>query len=115
MSSRNTYWLADPEGTRAPVEGAETRDHLVRAQGWTEATEPERHDFVWLHNADNPELGRARMTWEAARLDAWAGRGWTPGLPLASGGVVAEPVASVDPAPKPSAIKASATSGDKKE
>jgi hypothetical protein len=22
------------------------------------------------------------MTWEAAQLDAWAGRGWTPGLPL---------------------------------
>lgn len=106
---KTTYWLADAEGTLAPVEGAETRDYLTRVQGWTEAAEPQRHDFVWLHNADNPELGRTRMTWEAAQLDAWAGRGWTPGIPAATGGVVSEPPA------KSSTAKASATSGDKKE
>jgi hypothetical protein len=110
--SKNTYWLADPEGTLAPVEGVDERDRLVRLDGWTEAAEPDRHDFVWLTNED-PALGAARMTWEAAQLDAWAGRGWTPGLPLAGGGVVDEPVVTA-PA-KSSPIKASAASGDKKE
>lgn len=106
---KTTYWLADAEGTLAPVEGAEARDYLTRVQGWTEAAEPQRHDFVWLHNPDNPELGRTRMTWEAAQLDAWAGRGWTPGIPAVAGDEVSEPVA------KSSTAKASATSGDKKE
>ncbi len=72
----NTYWLADPQGVRAPVEGAETRDHLIQVDGWTESTEPGRLDFVWVRNED-PSLGPAQMTWEAAQLDAWAGRGWT--------------------------------------
>lgn len=78
--SKQIYWLADPEGTRAPVEGAELRDHLVRVNGWTEADEPDRHDFIWVRNED-PALGAVRMSWEAAQLDAWAGRGWAPGVP----------------------------------
>jgi hypothetical protein len=78
--SKQTYWLVDPEGTRAPVEGAELRDHLIRVNGWTDTTEPDRHDFVWIRNED-PTLGAARMSWEAAQLDAWAGRGWAPGAP----------------------------------
>jgi hypothetical protein len=109
MTSKTVYWLADPEGTRAPVEGAGVRDYLIRVQGWTEADEPDRHDFVWLHNADNPELGRARMTWEAAQLPAWAGRGWAPGLSYAVGG-------DVGPAAEPAkTTKSPAASGEKKE
>ena len=87
--SKTVYWLADPEGTRAPVERADVRDHLVRVSGWTEADEPGRHDFVWLWHAD-PALGCTRMTWEAAQLDAWAGRGWTPGAPDVPGAPAAE-------------------------
>jgi hypothetical protein len=104
--TKTTYWLADPEGTRAPVEGAEARDYLVRVQGWTETGEPDRHDFVWLRHED-PALGSTRMTWEAAQLDAWAGRGWTPGLQPAEGGVVAEPPTKSSPK--------SGAAGDKKE
>jgi hypothetical protein len=102
--TKQTYWLSDPEGTRAPVEGADVRDHLVRTQGWTESTEPQGHDFVWLRHED-PTLGPARMTWEAAQLDAWSGRGWTPGHPLA-----------VDTAAEsaPNSSPKSGTAGDKK-
>ncbi len=105
--TKQTYWLADPEGTRAPVEGAALRDHLMRVNGWTEADEPGRHDFVWLRHED-PALGATRMTWEAAQLDAWAGRGWKPGLP-------SEPAAEPAPAEpaKTSTSSKSATSGDK--
>jgi hypothetical protein len=106
--SKQTYWLADPEGTRAPVEGADVRDYLVRVQGWTESEEPDRHDFVWVRNED-PELGDVRMTWEAAQLPAWAGRGWAPGLSYAVGG-------DVGPAAEPiKTTKTPAASGDKKE
>lgn len=110
--SKNTYWLADPEGTRALVEGADERDRLVRTQGWTESSEPGPQDFVWLRHED-PELGMARLTWEAAQLDAWAGRGWTPGGPAAPDAEA--PQAAAEPAPKSSPAKATATSGDKKE
>lgn len=110
--TKNTYWLADPEGNLAPVQGAEHRDHLIRVNGWTEAAEPDRHDFVWLHNVDHPELKPTRLTWEAAQLDAWAGRGWVPGLPRESSEAPAE---AVELAPKSSPAPKSASSGDKKE
>jgi len=105
--AKTLYWLADPEGVRAPVEGDDERARLVRLHGWSESAEPGRLDFVWLRHED-PALGVAAMTWEAAQLDAWAGRGWTPGLPPA---LTAEPV---EP-PKSSPAKPSASSGDKKE
>lgn len=108
MSSKQTYWLADPEGTFAPVEGADERDRLTRVHGWSEATEPDRHDFVWLRHED-AALGSTRMTWEAAQLDAWAGRGWTPGLPPALDAPAEEPAPKSSPAPK------SGSTGDKKE
>jgi hypothetical protein len=108
MTNKQTFWLADAEGTRALVEGADTRDRFIRIHGWTEAAEPQRQDFVWLRHED-PALGATRMTWEAAQLDAWAGRGWTPGAPP-------EPGAAVEPEPpKSSPVKTSAPSGDKKE
>jgi len=75
-----TYWLTDTEGTFALVESAEDRDRFVRVHGWTEAGEPSPSDFVWVRNEDST-LGAARLTWEAAQLDAWAGRGWAAGAP----------------------------------
>jgi hypothetical protein len=107
--SKNTYWLVDGEGTRALVEGADERDRLVRVHGWTETTAPDSGDFVWLRNED-PALGPARLTWEAAQLPAWAGRGWSPGAPQVG---EPAPVEAVEPAPKSSPAKAAATSGDK--
>jgi hypothetical protein len=109
--SKSSYWIADAEGTRAVVEGADERDRWVRLRGWTESTEPDRQDFVWVRHED-PALGAARMTWEAAQLDAWAGRGWTPGAPPEPAGATPAPVAEQ---PKSSPAKASATSGDSKE
>ena len=29
------------------------RDHLIRVNGWTEAGEPDRHDFVWIRNEES--------------------------------------------------------------
>lgn len=113
--SKNTYWLADPEGVRAPVEGAEARDRWVRLHGWTESSEPDRHDFVWVRNED-PSVAAMSMTWEAAQLDAWAGRGWTPGAPPEPGTdlAAAEPAPAPEPKSSPKSA-APATSGDKKE
>lgn len=112
--SKNTYWISDPDGIRALVEGADERDRWTKVHGWAEAEEPDRLDFVWLRHED-PALGAFRMTWEAAQLDAWAGRGWKPGAPP-------EPVntavahwpaeAPAAEAPKSSPAKP-ATSGDK--
>ena len=104
--SKTTYWLADPQGVRAPVEGVEARDYLTRVHGWTESTEPDRQDFVWLRHED-PALGATSMTWEAAQLDAWAGRGWKPGSPV-------ELPESAPAEPAKSSPK-SAASGEKKE
>jgi hypothetical protein len=111
MSSKNTYWITDPEGTFAPVEGAEARDRWTRVHGWSEASEPDRHDFVWLRH-ENPELGATRMTWEAAQLDAWAGRGWAPGAPNEPG---AAPAPAVEPVAEPTKTTKSGSAGDKKE
>lgn len=105
--AKQTSWLADPEGVRAPVESAALRDHLIRVNGWTESDEPDRHDFVWVRHED-PALGPVRMSWEAAQLDAWAGRGWKPGAPDVPGAPVL--------APEPTkTVKSGAAAGEKKE
>jgi hypothetical protein len=116
--SKNTYWIADDEGTRALVEGIDARDRWTQVHGWSEAAEPDRHDFVWLRNED-PQFGPIRMTWEAAQLPAWSVRGWVPGAPPepvnpATAHWPVEPAAA-EPPTKSSPAKASATSGDKKE
>lgn len=95
------YWIADAEGTRAVVASTAERDRLLRLDDWTESTEPDRLDFVWLRHED-PALGAVRMAWEAAQLPAWAGRGWSPGAP---------PVSSARPASPPA--KTTAAGGDK--
>jgi hypothetical protein len=103
-----TFWIADPEGILAPVDDAATRDRWIRVHGWTEAAEPDRHSFVWLRHED-PALGPIQLTWEAAQLDAWAGRGWTPGAPD-------EPAVDLGPAVEPkSSPKSGSAAGEKKE
>jgi hypothetical protein len=109
---KNTYWIADADGTRAVVEGADARDSWVRVHGWTEATEPDRQDFVWVRHED-PALGAARMTWEAAQLDAWAGRGWTPGAPPEPAGATKDPVLVAQA--EPAKTRNPAAGGDSKE
>lgn len=116
--SKNMYWIADADGTRALVEGADERDRWSRVHGWSEVSEPQPQDFVWLRN-ENPDLGAARMTYEAAQLDAWAARGWTPGAPpepqnaaVAHWPTAQETAPAETPASKPTK---SATSGDKSD
>jgi hypothetical protein len=77
---KNTYWIADTDGTKALVEGADKRDHWVKGRGWTETAEPEGYEFVWLRN-DDPGLGPIRLNWQAAQDPAWAERGFKPGEP----------------------------------
>ena len=120
MTGTNTYWIADADGTRALVEGADERDRWGQVHGWAEVPEPQPGDFVWLRNED-PSLGAARMTYEAAQLEAWSARGWKPGAPpeptnsaTAHWAAEEQPKAEPTPAPEPkSSAKASATSGNK--
>lgn len=100
MSSKTTYWIADTDGTKALVDGTGERDRWVKVHGWTEADEPTGQEFVWVHN-DNPELGAARLNWQAATDPAWAARGWAPGAP-------AEPVNNAIPPERLAAEKAAA-------
>ena len=100
MSGKTTYWIADTDGTKALVDGTEERDRWVRVHGWAEADEPTGQEFVWVTN-ENPELGAARMNWQAAADPAWAARGWAPGPPV-------EPVNNAIPAERRAAEQAAA-------
>jgi hypothetical protein len=92
--SKNTYWISDPtDGTKALVEGADQRDQWIQVHGWSEADEPTGQEFVWVAN-ENPDLGPARLNWQAAQDPAWAARGWAPGAP-------AEPVNTALPPEHP--------------
>jgi hypothetical protein len=92
--SKNTYWISDPtDGTKALVEDADQRDQWIQVHGWQEADEPTGQEFVWVAN-ENPDLGPARLNWQAAQDPAWAARGWAPGAP-------AEPVNTALPPEHP--------------
>lgn len=116
MSGKNIYWIADTDGTKALVEGAEERDRWVHVHGWAETDEPTGQEFVWVHN-ENPELLPARMNWQAAQDPAWAARGWAPGAPVEPvNNAVAHRAAAEQPVPEPvKPIKSTAAGGDKKE
>lgn len=112
--AKNTYWLTDPEGTFAVVEGADERDRWVRTHGWTVAEEPSGDAFVWVRNEENPEVGPMRLNIVAAQDPAWAARGWAPGAPPEPAGSVIAP--GPTPAAESQSSKPAATaSGDKKE
>lgn len=102
----NSYWISNPQGEYALVEGTADRDTWTKVHGWSEATEPGPTDQVFVVN-ENPEILPGRLPYAAVALHA--GLGWKPGPP---------PPVGVKPAeaePKISPAKASATSGDKKE
>jgi hypothetical protein len=104
--SKNTYWISDPDGTKALVEGTDERDRWVQVHGFVEADEPTGQEFVWVAN-ENPELGAARMNWQAATDPAWAARGWAPGPPV-------EPVNNAIPAERVAAANAAAAKAAEK-
>jgi hypothetical protein len=119
MTDKHPYWIADVEGVKAVVEGAEARDMWTKVRGWTETTEPVGQEFQWIRNADHG--GRGVMNHAAALLHE--GLGWFPSDPPEPVDMTKDPQLvdqppAVEPAPQaPKSTKptANATSGDKKE
>jgi hypothetical protein len=109
--SKNTYWIADPAGVKARVEGTAERDEWTRVHGWSEAPEPGPGDLVWMQHSEHG--GRARFASEAA--PQWTGLGWEYAGPVAAPDLTKDPVL-VDQAPAPTEpVKSkttSATGGD---
>jgi hypothetical protein len=106
---KNTYWIADVEGVKAKVEGADARDEWTRVRGWSETTEPTGLEFQWVRNEAHG--GKGVMNHEAALLHE--GLGWFPSGPIGyDDEPAAEPVAEHKSSTKSAAT---ATSGDKKE
>ncbi len=109
MTSKNVYWIADPEGVKACVSGDAIRDFWVRMQGYTETTEPVGDEFQWVRNRQHG--GRGVMNHAATLLHA--GLGWypsdpppVPGLPENEPADTSPPVKSVPP---PAAISEGVT------
>lgn len=106
MTSKNVYWVADENGVKACVTGAEARDFWVKVHGYTEATEPTGMEFQWVRNVNHG--GRGVLNHEAALLHA--GLGWVPsdpepvpGLPEESADTPAVPPRMAAPVIPPSA------------
>jgi hypothetical protein len=74
MTDKQQFWIADAEGAKAVVAGAEARDEWVHVRGWTEATEPVDGEFQYIRNVDHGGVGR--MTHAAVALHK--GLGWVP-------------------------------------
>ena len=94
----NSYWIANPEGEYALVEGAASRDEWTKVHGWHEATEPRPTDQVHVVN-ENPEVGPGRLPY-AALAAGLTGLGWQAGPPPAVVDVTKDP-ALVDQAAAP--------------
>jgi hypothetical protein len=92
---KNSYWIADAEGNKALVEGAEARDVWTKVRGWSVTDEPGPTDQVHVVNA-NPEIGAGRMPYAAVELHA--GLGWSAGPPPEPYDLTKDPVL-VDQAP----------------
>lgn len=107
MTEKNEYWIADFEGVKARVVGAEARDHWVRVQGWSETTEPVGQERQWVRNEAHG--GKGVLNHEAALLHE--GLGWLPSGP--PGYDEPEPAPAVEPKSSPSSKHAA--SGEKKE
>lgn len=107
MTSKNVYWIADPNGVKACVSGATVRDFWVRVHGYTETTEPVGMEFQWVRNVEHG--GRGVMNHEAVMLHA--GLGWFPSDPPPVPGLPEEPAET--PAVTTTA-SVSATGGDSK-
>jgi hypothetical protein len=105
---KQTYWIADADGVKAKVVGAEARDEWVKVHGWSETDEPTGQEFQWVRN--DAHGGKGVLNHEAALLHE--GLGWFPSGPLGYDEPSDEPAQKTTPSTKSAA---SATSGDKKE
>ena len=91
---KNTYWIADENGVKACVTGAEARDFWTKVHGYTETTEPIGLEFQWVRNAKHG--GRGVMNHEATLLHA--GLGWQPSDPPPVPGLPEMPADETPPA-----------------
>jgi hypothetical protein len=110
MTEKQTYWIADAEGVKAKVSGAEARDEWTKVRGWSETTEPVGQEFQWIRNVDHG--GKGVMNHEAVLLHE--GLGWAPSGPEGYDEPTDSP-AALAPAPASTKPAANANSGDKKE
>jgi hypothetical protein len=108
MTELKKYWIADIEGVKAVVDGADARDEWTRVRGWSETTEPVGQEFQWIRNVNHG--GKGVMNHEAALLHE--GLGWFPSGPDGYDEPESAPAPESKSSPKPAAT---ATSGDKKE
>lgn len=118
MTEAKKYWIADAEGVKALVEGAEAHNLWTAGRGWTDTTEPVGQEWVWLQHDEHG--GRAKYSAEAAPLHE--GRGWLPSDPpepenpaIAHWKTESAPVAAPPQTTESTKPAAKATSGDKKE
>jgi hypothetical protein len=109
MSDKKTCWIADTEGVKAKVEGADALAEWTRVRGWTETTEPVGLEFQWVRN--DAHGGKGVMAHDAAVLHE--GLGWFPSGP--PGYDEPTPAAAAPAKASPSKSAAAATSGDTKE
>jgi hypothetical protein len=108
MTDKNTYWIADLNGVKAQVVGADARDYWTKVNGWSETTEPTGYEFQWVRNVDHG--GKGVLNHEAALLHE--ALGWMPSGPEGYD----EPADEPEPEPAKSSPKSAPVSaGDKKE
>ncbi len=104
---KNTYWISDVDGVRAPVEGVDQRDEWTKNRGWQESTEPGPTDQVHIVYPDSSVLpGRVPF---AALAAGWSAMGWKAAPPIA----YQEPLAAQDP-PKSAPATSSTSEKDGK-
>lgn len=113
MTSKQTYWIADPNGgAKALVEGTEERDRWTRVHRWDEATEPISGDMVWAYNAQTD--GRTVLPHDTlAEGGYWRGVGFVPSAPMEPVDLTKDPAlrdqSASRPAPAPVAETANQT------
>jgi hypothetical protein len=116
MTDKQKYWIADSEGVKALVVGADAHNYWTAGRRWTDTTEPAGQDWMWLQH--NETGGRQKFPAEAAPL--WEGRGWLPSDPpepvnLATAHWPTATPVPATPTPAPADKPKTAVSGDKKE
>lgn len=74
MTGKQNYWISDPSGVYAQVEGADQRDYWTRVQGWTEASEPPPTAQVHVVHEG---AGRGLLAYAAVSEGAFGGLGWS--------------------------------------
>lgn len=95
MTTKNTYWIKNPNGYYAQVEGADERDRWTKVQGWTEADEPPPTAQVYIQHPDLAEYGL--IPFEALG-GQWEALGWTAGPPPEPRDITKDPALVDQPA-----------------